>query len=398
MGERIAYIDVLRGIAVLAIFVVNIKVMMAPFAYYENLSLWSTSMDQTIAIVQRYLIHDKWRGVFTLLYGAGLLVFADRLRVQGAGRAVLVKRNLWLMLFGAIHLFGIWVGDILLLYGCAGLATLLFTEMKTTKLMMFSCLFLLLGGAWMAGLSSMMSSSPEFTAELKPLFWLPTEESLDAEATAILGSLQEQISARFINGIGVFFGFVLAGGLYPFTIGLMLLGMGLFRVGLLRGTWSPCVTLPVATVFLAAAWWLDGYQIAALRASEFAFTTQNHIQALTNLDGVLGAIGYAALVSSLLGMGLKLSPLAAAGRMAFTNYILCSLVGTTLAAGHGMALYGRLSLAEMIGIVAAVTAFILVFSPLWLRFFRQGPLEWAWRSLLHGRRQPLLRTVRNGSD
>ncbi|MEL7019179.1 MAG: DUF418 domain-containing protein, partial [Pseudomonadota bacterium] len=89
--------------------------------------------------------------------------------------------------------------------------------------------------------------------------------------------------------------------------------------------------------------------------------------------------------------GHAFGPMAAVGRMAFSNYIACSLIGTTLAGGHAFALYSKLSNFEMMGIVAITWIILILFSVAWLSVFRFGPLEWLWRSLTYGRLQPILK-------
>ncbi|MEM8983641.1 MAG: DUF418 domain-containing protein [Pseudomonadota bacterium] len=93
----------------------------------------------------------------------------------------------------------------------------------------------------------------------------------------------------------------------------------------------------------------------------------------------------------LASFGLNAGPVQAVGRMAFTNYIVCTLVGTTLAVGHGFGLYGKAQLSDLMLVVLATLALMLVWSSAWLQRFRFGPLEWLWRSLVYGVRQPLRR-------
>ena len=160
--ERIGYLDILRGFAVMAIFVVNIKAMTMPFPYYMNPSAWASETDRAIAIAQKFLIDDKWRTIFTALYGAGLAMIAERLAERGQGLRILWARNAWLLVFGLIHLLLIWQGDILTFYALAGFLAVLFVRMGTVKLYVSGAILLALGWLWM----SFFSLGPVFDEDL----------------------------------------------------------------------------------------------------------------------------------------------------------------------------------------------------------------------------------------
>ena len=110
------------------------------------------------------------------------------------------------------------------------------------------------------------------------------------------------------------------------------------------------------------------------------------------IEGLLGAIGYAGLVNLFVRLGGALRPVSAAGRMAFTHYIACSLIGTTLAYGHAGGRLGEVTLAQAMIVVGITWLGMLIVSPLWLAVFRFGPLEWLWRSLTYGKVQPFMRS------
>lgn len=392
-ADRIAFLDILRGFAVMAIFIVNIKAMFMPFAFYTNPSMWGSEIDVWIANGQKFLVDDKWRTTFTALYGAGLLMIWDRLSARGADRGVLLRRNLWLIVFGAIHLFLIWTGDILFIYGVTGLVAMLFVRMKMWQLLLFGLLILTLGIAWMGAMSAAPAFVPEMHDALKPKFWAPGPEVLAEEIATMQGGIGGQVAYHVQSAIGYVAFYVIFGGMFAMTLGLMVTGMALFRLGLYRGAWPLAVTAPVAVLALGAAWTLDYHQIRELMASQYDFEVYSLNGWMALIDGVLGALGYACLISALVTMGLRFGPVAAVGRMAFTNYIACSLIGTTMAAGHGLGMYGDVSLVTLMMIVAIVLIAMLTWSPLWLRAFRFGPLEWLWRSLVYGTIQPILRSA-----
>lgn len=392
-ADRIDYLDVLRGFAVMAIFIVNIKAMVMPFPFYMNPSLWASDLDQTIATAQKFIIDDKWRTTFTALYGAGLLMIWQRLEARGEGRGVLFKRTAWLTVFGAIHLVGLWIGDILFTYGLTGFLAILFVRMGTMKLYVFGLIMLAVGTFWMAGFAMAPVYSPEMAAELKPLFWQPTEETIAEQVAIAQGPVWDQVTARAGESVGFIVFYVLLGGGLMVSLALMVLGMALFKTGLYRGTWPVAATLPLGLAALAGAWGLDWIQVQELKASGYDFDVNSLNQWMASLDGYLGAFGYACLISVLVSLGIKFRPVAAVGRMAFTNYITCTLIGTTLGVGHGFGMFGEVSLVFLMGVCAATFVAMLIWSPLWLSALRFGPLEWLWRSLVYGRVQPLRRAA-----
>lgn len=392
-AARFEYLDVLRGFAVMAIFVVNIKGMVMPFSYYINPALWGSDVATHIATLQKFVIDDKWRTIFTALYGAGLVMIAEKSEARGGdagGR--LVKRNLWLIFFGLIHLLFIWVGDILFAYGATGLLAMLFRRMGQAKLFVVGGLILVLGFLW----TSLFTVAPvfmeEFRVEMEPLLWGSDPAAIEEEIAAMRGGIADQHLARLTGGLAYIL-FYVFGGMAALTLGIMLMGMGLFKAGLLRGAWGVKTSLVVAVIGLGGAWTLDALQVQYFHDNGANFTAYSFAAPVGIIDGLLGALGYAALVSALLGAGVRFGPVAAVGRMAFTNYIACSLIGTTLAGGHawGFGLFGEATLPQLMGVVGITFVAMLIWSPLWLAIFRFGPLEWVWRSLSYQKIQPLFK-------
>ncbi|MEM8984343.1 MAG: hypothetical protein AAGC71_15030, partial [Pseudomonadota bacterium] len=294
--DRIGYLDLLRGLAVMAIFVVNIKAMVMPYSFYLNPSLWPAATDQLIALVQKYAVDDKWRTIFTALYGAGLMMMWERLAARRASRGVLFRRTAWLSLFGAFHLFGLWMGDILLMYGLVGFLAILFVRRSTRTLLVTSAIVLALGTAWVCLFAAGPVFEPELRAELKPLFWAPSAELIAEEMARQNGPMWPRLSNRMIEALDYLLFYFLLGGFWAVTLGLMLAGMALYRTGLLRGTWPRRVTLPLAALFLGAAWTLDAIQISDLAASDYDFDRYSLNQWMASLDGYLGGFGYCCLI------------------------------------------------------------------------------------------------------
>lgn len=391
-AERLDYLDILRGLAVLAIFVVNIKAMLAPFSYYMNATLWAGEFDMTVAAVQAFLVEDKWRTVFTALFGAGLALIAERAAGRGAGSLGLLSRRLFfLAVFGLIHLLGIWSGDILFAYALAGFLAMWFRKAGAKALLRWSLGFLFVALLWNAAFNIGPAAVPEVRSEVEPMLWGSDPDYLALETESMLGGVGDQFAARLTAASDYIMFYFLAGGHWLETLAVMLAGMWAYRTGFLTGKASARTYAIAAVAGFAAAIALDTTRWTLLNHHDWDFAAYSYLQTLNQLDGYAGAVGYSALAGFLVRAGWRPKAVAAAGRMAFTNYIACSLIGTTLANGHAFGLFGSLTNLQLMGIVIATWAAILIWSPLWLARFRFGPLEWLWRSLTYGRVQPFLR-------
>ncbi|WP_306252908.1 DUF418 domain-containing protein [Parvularcula sp. IMCC14364] len=395
LENRLDYMDVLRGFAVMAIFIVNIKAMFQPFAFYANPLLWGSDVDAFIANVQNIFVDNKWRTNFTALFGAGLMLIAMKAEEAGgdrkeAGRR-LRRRLTFLLLFGLVHLVGIWMGDILTVYAITGFIAILFRNMSTGKLIFWTIFFMILGSLWMGGFMMATPYIPGMAEKMSGMMWGTDPEMLAKESAIYLGGIPGHIAYRAENALGMIIGYGLFGGMFAMTLGLMLAGMVLFKTGFLQGRWKSSVYLPIAIIALGSAWGMEFWRVLELNKANWSYEAFSVWTPVIMIAGPLGAFGYAALIAFILRVGPKLSPVAAVGRMAFTNYIACSVLGTTLAYGHGLGLYGEVSLQQLMLIVGATFVAMLVWSPLWLSVFRFGPLEWLWRSLTYKKIQPFMK-------
>jgi uncharacterized protein len=222
--------------------------------------------------------------------------------------------------------------------------------------------------------------------------WQPSAERL-ARMTAAYGhgSYWEQVKFRAPSAfpwqtfVVIYWGLWRAGG-------LMLLGMALFKLGVLnaarsRKFYATMIVLG-AVVGLPVVMYGAAQKIAHEWEAFYSFfigTQYNYWASLLVSGGYIGAV---MLVCKSDALRRFTRPFAAAGRMAFSNYVAQSLVGSFIFYGTGMGYYNQIDRAGQIAVVAGVWALQLVVSPIWLRHFRYGPLEWLWRSLTYRRRQP----------
>jgi uncharacterized protein len=391
-GARYESLDVLRGIAVLMIFAVNVKAMIMPYVFYENPTLWAGPHDMAIDRVLTYAVDGKWISVFALLFGAGLTLIWDKAAAKGlepGGR--LFSRQGWLLLFGFTHLFFVWAGDILTLYALVGMVAIGFLKRRTLTVGLWAAGLFMLSVFWLWGLYALIGlGGEEAISAMSAAVWGTDPEIVRAEIEAFRSAdPSDHAEARLPLAAGQVLGLLFSGAL-PMILSYMLTGVVLLRTGYLLARRPAGLYLAAGIVLLAAVWALDTLFLARMDEAGWTFEAYLASDWIGFVEGPLGGLGYASLVMAMVRVGIVPRPLAAAGRMAFTNYILCSLIGTTVAYGHAGGLIGRLTLAEGMILVAIAWAGILVLSPLWLSVFRYGPLEWLWRSLTYGKAQPFL--------
>lgn len=387
--HRYASLDILRGFAVLAIFIVNIKGIAMPLHYYSNASLWTASGDMMIACFQAMFIDNNGRTIFTALFGAGLILMTDNIEKRGGNAIIINNRRLaWLLFFGLIHINLIWFGDILTIYALAGFLTVFFWHAPIEHLKKRFFQTFVLSLIWIAVLN--LAAVFLYSGEIKEFeleAWRPTQDIIEDYKTIYLGSITDQISDRLATTTIDNLLFIISGRFLE-TISIIIAGMILWKNGFLRGDVKPRSYILIAFISLVLMVTLNGARLYFLSLSEWNFVTFIQLDILGVITGPLGALGYSALIIFLIQSGIKFTLIANTGRMAFTNYIVSSLIGTTIFYGHGFGLYASSTLKELMGIVLLTWIFLIFFSNLWLHHFRYGPLEWLWRSLTYRKIQP----------
>lgn len=383
--ERIVSLDVIRGFAVLGILVVNAAYFAAPWQNAFNPSLPPLGVDGDSLwswFGMHVFFEQKCITLFSMLFGASIYMIGAERSDKERG-AVLRRRLTWLLAIGLVHGLLIWFGDILFAYALTGLLVLLCRSWRPRTLMIVGVLVFALAIAFerMAGLMLSMLP-PEEMAAIYAEIWAPPPEELNRIIAAYqagwLSATQENISSWVwiqANALPI---------LIPRTFGAMLIGMALLKWGFLRGqspTWLYALMAAIGAGALAVIAW----QANAHAADGFTFDDFMGAGGLANVAlTIFVSIGYASVLVLLVRAGAKLitGPLAAVGRMAFTNYLTQSLIMTTLFwGGRGFGLFGELDRPSLMGVVAAIWVLQLIWSPLWLSRFEMGPFEWLWRRL-----------------
>ena len=419
---RIDSLDVLRGVAILGILLMNILDFGLPEAYDDPTVYGGASgADLWTWVTTSMFFEGTLRGLFTLLFGAGVVLFTRRLERAGVPDAadLHVRRMLWLVVFGIVnsHVF-LWLGDILWDYGIVGLVLYAFRKARPRTLLLLSLAILvalsLRGVLDVRDLQAQRNAAETALAARaagQPLS-AAQQGALDAWSTQLKtlkpsgAALQEEIDAMR-GSLPSVFNVVTDHSFYERTthfyrygffeeVATMLLGMALFALGALQGQW------PARRYALLA---LGGYAIglavnaletsAVLRSGFDVITLQWTLLASYQLGRVPMTLGHLGLLLWIWKCGALptlMRWLAATGRMALTNYLAQSVICMLLFTGVGLGWYGRLARHELYYVVAAIWALQLLWSPWWLRRFQYGPAEWLWRSLTYQRTQPLRRT------
>jgi len=395
-SDRISSIDVLRGFAVLGILVMNIQSFSMPFAAYFNPTAFGdfTGINFRIWQLGRLFADQKFMTIFSLLFGASTVLLTSRFEAaSGRSARIYYRRTFWLLVFGLIHAYLIWYGDILVLYAVCGILIYCFRKLSPTKLFLIGLIVVALGSAISFGAGwSMPNWPPSEFEKLKNEQWAPPPDALAAEIRAYQGDWPDQLPHRVRVVIG-FHSFVIwIWGIWR-AGGLMLMGMALFKWGVFsaRRSLAFYATMLVLGFAIGLPLILAGirYNFAHDWDIRFCFFFGDQFNYWGSLFVSAAWIGLVMLICKSSSLVALTKLLAAAGRMAFTCYLFETLIATTLFYGHGFGLFARVDRLGQQLITLSICVFLLLFSSLWLSRFQYGPFEWLWRSLTYWQRQPL---------
>ena len=424
-GERIASLDVIRGVAILFILFMNILAMASYFPSLRDIRLVSwTPVDQAVAVVHWGFLNGTQRGLLELLFGAGIIIMARKAMSPEGPVAVAdlhYRRNLLLILFGLFNaLVLLWPWDILLPYGIAAIFLFPCRLLRPRWLIGLAALFLCLAQA--GGVHgyferrAMQQAAAEVavaaaegrvadprTKELaeewneaveaaKPLAESPKKQrKLQELRENRLGPLPAYARARWGEWVKYFEPMEFFPSLAE-IVGTMLLGMALFKLGIMQGSagtrtyWA-----------LLAAGYAIGISMRYVGLQEvFRFSAEPRLYLwFGEFARIALTLGHLAALHLMLRVPLGqrlLAPFQAAGRIPLTTYLFTSfLTMWVLFPGFGLGLHGRWGLSGMVAVAALIIAFEVVLTNLWMRRHETGPMEWLWKSLAYGRRQPYRR-------
>jgi uncharacterized protein len=401
---RIASLDFIRGIAVLGILAANIVAFGQPMTAYMYPGAFLTphgEAEDWMWVAQFVAVDGKMRGLFTLLFGAGVYLFLERVGARGAGLALQARRLGWLALFGLIHYFLLWQGDILFYYALCGFLLLPLARLTAERQLalgltgyLFGAIIygaMTIGMAWMADGAA---SGPLADLRASLIETKASDLASGAHTASLIARgdypafvahiLAEQATMPLI--LFLFFLFE--------TLPLMLIGMALYRLGLFDGRidrerqrrwgWIGIAAGTALTVPIALAARADGLTYYGTLAAFSGWSVLPRLPVILGLAALLAL--WAPRATGWLGQRVT-----AAGRAAFSNYLGTSLVMVAVFHGWGLGLFGELTRGELYLVMLGGWAAMLAWSKPWLARFRYGPLEWLWRCLTYRRLFPLRR-------
>ena len=391
--------DVLRGFALLGILIANMVYFSQPLEVsgFRNV-FWFSALDRIADWISVLLVEGKFYPLFSFLFGLGFSIQMDRAGSRGLDFIPVYRRRLFVLMgFGIAHGIFLWEGDVLLSYALCGFLLLLFRNRKpvtigvwAVAIILLPALLILFGGL----VFLMLSGNADFWQLLEEVYAEDAEMTNELILAFVTGGYADTVAYR----LGEFLLTTL------FTMMFAPAFLGLFLIGLLAGRKQIIVEAArhqrlLARVLAACgvvglvgnffgAWAI----MAGSARADFGLVLIGH-----SVISVFGPVLAAAYVAGILlliqreGSLVFLSPVASVGRMALTNYLAQSAIATTIFYGYGFGLGGNVGRLGTIGMALVIFAAQVLFSVIWLNLFRFGPMEWLWRSLTYGKRQPMRR-------
>ncbi|MEX1106489.1 MAG: DUF418 domain-containing protein [Ilumatobacteraceae bacterium] len=365
-GERITNLDAMRGIAVLGIVVMNAVSYGLPEAAYFNLSAAGSDnwLDWVIGVTGEIFVDQKTMALFSMLFGAGIVLFAERAQAKGANAGRLsLWRNFLLLIIGLVHGL-LWEGDVLFVYAlCAPLLIALRKRQPRTLLIAGTAVVL-----WSAVLAVIVQTTIPADGDGLGEYWFTNGSAMS-------------------DAVGLF----LLNDFFARAFGMMLIGVALYRLDVLQGTrptafyrsmvrWGLGIGVPIAAAGVAI-------QATADFSPDIAIIGEAP-NTLATIPIALGYVGAITLWNQRPTTELH-EHLRAAGRMALTNYLTQTILGVIIL--RGLLSATDLTRTAIAVFIVGVWALQLAWSKPWLDRFRFGPFEWAWRCGTYRKIQPIRR-------
>lgn len=403
--ERIQMLDVIRGFALLGILLMNIEYFQRPLnAIIFGLDQSLSGLDYGVGWSVFTFIQGKFYTMFSLLFGMGFAIFCDRARQHHPHpRILFLRRAVILALFGFVHIYAIWGGDILLTYAICAMVLVLFMNVRASLLWKWGVAFYVLPllMVWLAAASyygalqdpttvtKMLEDAAASNAELKEFLVLANTVYAEGSWSAIVEVRMKELNMLYGSGNFIFF--------LPSLLGTFLIGASFARSGIFTSfdkhplayknllRWGLIFGLPSAVYI--GLYHTDTSVFLPNFSAAFSYT-------VTEIANMGLCLAYMSIIALALRGAQRakrehwLRHLAPAGRMALTNYLMHSIVFTTLFYGYGFALYGEISRSLATALAISLWLLQLPMSKWWLSRYRFGPCEWLWRSLTYGERQP----------
>ena len=416
--ERINSLDIIRGIALFGILLMNIVGLGLYKAYYDPTnSGGATGWDLKVWWINSLFFEGTMRGLFSMLFGAGIVLFNSR-TINGlpdiSVSDAYFRRTLWLLLFGVIHAYLLlWAGEILFPYAVVGLIAYSFRNLNPRKLVITGIFFSLCLTA--LNVKDYYQTEKTFAAYTMAIKDNAPTDALTKENKKAIAEWEtivadKKVTPEAYNQLKIeytksYFSIVwyrsaiiqIRQSLWVYrtwiwdVFSMVLLGMAFFKNGIFKAEKSNryywVMMLIGYVVGVAVNYWETSY----LMKHNFSIPAFYLTDITHELGRVPTTIGHIGLIMLFIKSGILpflQRALAAVGQMAFSNYIMHTLICITIFMGFGFGMFGKLQRHQLYYIVFFIWIFQLIMSPLWLKYFRFGPLEWVWRSLTYWQRQP----------
>ncbi len=413
-SSRIESLDVFRGFALLGILLVNIIGFGLLSPSYSNPG-FDLAQSGTASVLSwmgiEVLAEGAMRCLFSILFGAGVVLFTTGQNARPARTHY--RRTFWLLIFGLFNAFILlWPGDVLVTYAMAG-ALLYFLRDKSVRallgtagilLLLMSLLNLGMGyglgfthqafervaASEMSGATLEVSNQDRELAEI----WKDFAADFEPSAAEVASEYSERTTS-YASAFGwsvaqnaEMYGFVIPVFLFWDALAMMILGMALYKSGVLQAMRNRKFYLKLMLLGFSGGLLFNSYEVYIAYSNDFSLVaTFPQFQATYHLGRLGIALGYIGLLGLICQSGIlkrMTCRLAAVGRMALTNYLMHSVICAILFTGLGFGLVGQFTRFELYGIVLMIWLLQLVLSPIWLKHYRFGPIEWLWRALTYG--------------
>jgi uncharacterized protein len=421
-GERIASLDVIRGIAILFILFMNIPWMGGyEFALFDPRHPTWTDADYWATLVTKVWLEGTQRGLLELLFGAGIIIMARKAMTPDGPVAVAdlhYRRNLWLIVLGLVNAFVLlWPGDILFVYGIAAIFLFPFRTLSSKGLFGFAGL--LIGGLLVYSAGEYRANSAEQAAGQRIAATQARGATISADDRKTLDDYRAGIDRRTQmpadnakartkiaeadaarhGSLADYWAYQAQGWMWLVTkwfwvieaeiMATMLIGMALYKLGVIQGTARTRVYWGLLVAGYGVGFALRGTGMAAELAFRPGIHWQAHVVDISRLAVTFGHLGLIHLALRAAGGRALLKPFEAAGRMPLTVYLFTSLLMMwVIFAPWGLDWFGRFGMAWLMAIAGVVIVGEIAAANLWLRHYHNGPMEWLWKSLAYERREP----------
>ena len=375
-GARIQSIDILRGFALFGILLVNMMSFAYPGFLYPALQSPNLSaVDRAVEWAIRVFTQASFYTIFSFLFGLGFALQMRRLQERG-GLHTYIRRLLILLVFGVLHSIFIWTGDILHTYALVGFLLIPFRNTRGRWLLLW-------------GIMGILAATYLFWSALNiaDRLELPRETRAEVIRTYSEGTYLEITETRLTESINRFFNTLYG---LPRFLALFMLGLWVGRRRIIERAGQHLHLLRWGVVLgLIVGFAGKGPYGYDLLTGAFERDTARLFRSLAyNVSGPAMGVAYVGIMLLILQSQIWqdiLAPLAAVGRMALTNYLLQSIICTTLFYGYGLGLYGQVGTLWTTVLTLVIFGLQIPASVLWLRHYRFGPMEWLWRTLTYGR-------------